>query len=1106
MSDEALDKVLCTLSAEKVVRFFHDMPEKERKKLATRALKWLDLSSIHNGTDWELRAFQRQSRFNSQRETEGLEPPKGVLNRLQQWEAAKVAAETMPPQAVMNKAVPIAEIAVLATAGLSDIKKRFVYSNAAHCFAVMSSRRPSWLHNWLDWITEQLPYSHWEVARRFEQETDIEVEHNSNYFTGMALTLPGSEPPPPATWVNGKTVQLPPSEGTVCEKLLADPEIIPLVWNMLADDQAMRNILHEDSRPEFRNPRNRDLQVLRWRLTSCAAMRWAVGLEQLSRQGRIDRMQLLKSVMSLFANHCLEHSDSGSTLRVDWFTGLHDKLEPTADERLSLIDHYLRLLSCRNPKVVAWALQQLLRLLKCKEFPAERVCENISLTFLLKGREHCTLALKTLNTIAENHPGIKRHVAAAAIEAMENESQDIQKRALTLLGKLKVKDTELVGRMQSKLNRIAVIHRAEAAKWAGELEAVPMSCEPNPANVVWLKNEKPISRTAEDRSDLAKFRERCASIPDDLRALAKIDVALAALDNDELEVAPLCFRGDEIPRLNPEKKQQRIESIDDLIFTLLRMLNSPWNQYGADELETVLDAFARLGAERADDFETKTQVLAKKAVATMHESVLNPVIIACAAWTRGEDPSGWLAGIIGRWRHASPVDDFLRERFCDVCEAFGQGKQFELLSTPTHQGGWIDPIVLVERIKRGNSINDFCDQSLALLRLAPDNRAAALSDLAGVQRTEFIDALSYALGAENVSIGKTVELWIAAGRARNPFNHDEKIGSLFPDYGPDAAFLSQYRLKFTTEAPTDWAKGLEKFRMLERSPAVPLRTKNADVMYVPSNVREDNLITVHMHRTRYQDWFFSPLQDWHRSITPLNLDSFFAEGIEKIARHDGHKFTGQSNRVYLKALYDPDVPMTRLAQIMLVLGLASKQTEEHATAIEALIAAIDDGRLNGTEIGGIMYELFSPNAYRSNTFFNAPFVPLISLTRWAKAIAPVVQASMYHAHAIARCIEEFCQGDPANAPKDIHQLLEILLSCLVETGDSIRSDRMRSFLNELGKDKGSSKTMKLIKQLLALGKGPNYASKRRDALIHVLEKRMERAERWYAWRQKSCTV
>ena len=137
-----------------------------------------------------------------------------------------------------------------------------------------------------------------------------------------------------------------------------------------------------------------------------------------------------------------------------------------------------------------------------------------------------------------------------------------------------------------------------------------------------------------------------------------------------------------------------------------------------------------------------------------------------------------------------------------------QGEATQLLGTMTHGGGWIDPQLLVERL---NQVEDDqalieADLVLSMLRLAPDNRAAALTLLGKSKNrtSEYGQALRYALGGK-VELGDSAPLWVAAARSRAPFDDDDAVEQRFPDLGPDTGRVATYDLRRDKE--TVFAEG-----------------------------------------------------------------------------------------------------------------------------------------------------------------------------------------------------------------------------------------------------------------------------------------------------------
>lgn len=1111
MTDEALDQVLNSLDATACCAFFQKMDEKERKAHAARALKWLEISTLHHPNEPQLPfwiSFLGQNRITNAL-TNRSDVPKRIVKLLEQMDAARESAKTMPANAVKKEAIPIAEIAVLATSGLTEIKRRNVTPPAEHCIAVLSARKPKWLPEWANWITEEMPASHWWAVRQLEKIGALTLEANSNYLSAMVLALPGDEPLPKPRLENNKWVEVPLDEGKIIERLNADEPLLEQIWQILQDDQSMRVLVQEQA-PMGNRDWGRENAFEEWRLRGATGNRWKVALIKLCRQNKLDRARLLAAIMPEMVRFNLESSDSASTLKLDWFTDIHTGVEPTAEERSALLPFYQRLLACRNSKAVSWAVQQISFLVSSPDFKYQEVCEAMSSVFLLKGKEHCLEALKCLKEIAAQHPAAKHDVAIALIEAMENESNDVQKRALSQLAKSGIRDDRLVEALQAKMSRISVMNREAAQKWIGTdgpADTVEESVEDS--NVVPLRpaNLQPVPTL-----DLDEYHRRCDAIPANFRALAKLGSGFQALEGERCDLAPMDYLGNEVPRLNPDKPLQLLPDLDALIFYLSQRLHHVGDRAPrTEDLEVMLDGFARFGSERPPDFAKRTEAIL--AEAQKHSWSVDPSVTTVNMWVKDDaGPAGWLSDFnVKNEFMINRLDEVLRDRFVGVGKKLVKREPIVVLSTPTHDGCWIDPLILVERTRQflgnqtpgsqakslmsqvlnvfgaGNLIKDrdLIDQSLSLLRLAPDNRDLALKYLEGISRNEYVDALRYALGADDVSVGVTTQLWIAASRARNPFVEDTKVGSFHPGCGPDATTPARFSLKFTTVAPKadDWQANT-KFRLLDLEPKLP------------ANENRD-LITVQLHKIDGNNRWNIHYRDFRRTVMPMCLDSFFADAIERVACHDGYQSLGRENNVYFEKLYDPDVPVNEIVAILLALGASSKQTDEHAAAIEAIIATIDDGRLNSTVFGEIMHRLWHCGALRPGGYNG--MVSLISPTRWSKAFKPVAQVSPYHAHVIRLSLERVLQGDASKAHKDVHYLLEIMLEILLEHEDELELPETVKYLNDLSQLKSTGKTGKLIKQILKLKKGPNAKQKRLEALQYGFDRRLERAERWSDW-------
>jgi hypothetical protein len=144
-------------------------------------------------------------------------------------------------------------------------------------------------------------------------------------------------------------------------------------------------------------------------------------------------------------------------------------------------------------------------------------------------------------------------------------------------------------------------------------------------------------------------------------------------------------------------------------------------------------------------------------------------------------------------------------------------------------------------------------------------------------------------------------------------------------------------------------------------------------------------------------------------------------------------------------------------------------------ATDALIAAIDDGRLDGPLLGEALQRLFLGK--------------LLKLNRVTKALSDAARFSALHARAIAQAIEHMIVGSPP--PRDLNVLLELLKELLIEIGEPL-SAPCAAWFREM---KCSGKTGKLVHDVLHQ-RGDSHAGSAKSSALRALANRLERAERW----------
>jgi hypothetical protein len=308
-------------------------------------------------------------------------------------------------------------------------------------------------------------------------------------------------------------------------------------------------------------------------------------------------------------------------------------------------------------------------------------------------------------------------------------------------------------------------------------------------------------------------------------------------------------------------------------------------------------------------------------------------------------------------------------------------------------------------------------------------------------------------------------LWIAAARARGPFADDDKVEKKHPGLGPDAGRAARYQPSVRKRAD---------FRILtvnvEPKPPPKLTPEVVTVLLNPQAKADDEFDHSEVRES-------VPDLRWALSIWPAQRESWFARSARPFANNLDWWEAEWANRTFLEPLLDADVPLRPMALLMLTLGLAAKDAAENGLATDALIAAIDDGRLDGDNLGQALAALVSTG--------------LVKLSRWARTLGQAARISPLHCQVTVQAIQVALDAVPAEVPKDLHTLLELLKESLIELGSAVTLAGARSFLE---KAEVSGKTARLVKELLGITDAP-HRENRQASLLRVFEQTARDARR-----------
>lgn len=498
------------------------------------------------------------------------------------------------------------------------------------------------------------------------------------------------------------------------------------------------------------------------------------------------------------------------------------------------------------------------------------------------------------------------------------------------------------------------------------------------------------------RADLALMLPHVSAANRDvLAALAGIEADLAS----EPVAAPAMEAGLACP-LDGARRLVPVDSVDELVQTIAFVFE---NDADIDQLERALDALGRMAPLLPGAQERFSPVLKRAKKILKSDRLAGPALASLLAYVFEQSP-------LPADREANSVQGELSRRVADLAAFMAKGSGVSPLSSATHRRGFIDPLLLVERIEahaRCNVQATLDEQVRALLRLAPGDWPDALRRARAVAQTPFVQAVRYALG-DDVVPGPDRALFLAAARIRHPNADDPRLLAAYGDMGPDGPCAARYRwILEEFDYPDDY----RVWRMqLQTAPAA-----------VPS---DPAFIAIRRHEiVSYSAAYYGEDEAkvlYAASMLPGNLEGLFARAALLVGTNIDWWEPQWHDKAYFELLIDPATNMTPGAVMLLAFGLGSKEPGLVAMAVDAFVAAVVEGRSSAARVAlDIRAILLSPLGLSA---------------RYAKSLGSAARANASMPRAVCDALCTILQFGDVAAPKDTAKLLELLLEVALGSG------------------------------------------------------------------------
>ncbi|WP_203752075.1 hypothetical protein [Actinoplanes cyaneus] len=510
--------------------------------------------------------------------------------------------------------------------------------------------------------------------------------------------------------------------------------------------------------------------------------------------------------------------------------------------------------------------------------------------------------------------------------------------------------------------------------------------------------------------DLAGLLTRAASLGD----VGDLGTAVAAT-RDGVEPPPVTPRPwlDARPGSDPILP---IGDLDELIEALLLVLDRT-NRW-AHDLDRALDGLAALHLARPGDFGLR--------VGPVIDRVNRCFERDAPQW--GEQIGGDFCHLLAHWLDpgrelpaAVPLDTprgWLLGRLREVLVMVRDGVASRLLAYPTDREGWIDPVVLAERvIETGDqALQRPLDTAIAVTRLAPWGRAAALERLSGVP-----GVLAAVVRAACGAGPETGDGGAAVGTAPETVRRAVAWQLGQPHAGPPYLF------------------------------GEPAAAPPAEIEILPNSAYDQarhvpmpggGIYLEMTHLPEFQAW-----QRWHEFAGDARYSTAWAS--THWPGDTGWVWTvGLHARRALRWLLEPGQPLPAEAMSRLLREAAGDSAERRALAADLFVQLIDDGRLTSPQLGaalsapapsGLSWVWAGPAGYRT-----------VEALRRVSAVSPL------HATVVRRALTASAPAWCALPARALCALLTLLDQLCTADGIGPVDDAARAVLTSLATGRGKS--------------------------------------------------
>lgn len=755
-------------------------------------------------------------------------------------------------------------------------------------------------------------------------------------------------------------------------------------------------------------------------------LRWSTSIKTFVDEGRIDRSRLLKECILASARN-FNKGLSG------WFIDLFEFLKPTQAELISLQPELYIALNSQHSKAVNAVLDSLKEIVDAKEFNVNSLMENAPLLLSSETKSVVSSALLLLEKIARKQPAQKEQACIVACHAFIHSDENIQNKASKIVLKFhegsplvvdeinKYSDSML---MSSKKALAEFLEARQPAKEESKTEAASAVVNPLP-EIQTLDELIFLASQAFDNNDPLHF---------DL-----LPAALVKLQGQLTESA--------LPKFEPALQRAFNVVMGDWPATM---------GYLDHLLATFFIDLTWLLAERSP--------VAGASLKAIHSRFRLKEEENKEKWS-------WYTGRISEltgWRTETKDTTYIIHKTILIV-AYQKIKDRELvpiLSTPTHDYGYIDPHVLVERLHQyqvRNILPENYDFQVAISRIAPFHHQKAVTLARETLKGETLKIVEFLLTkeADPVPPFTTPSLWFMAGVTKTPqrsFGEFDNLyystlpKSIFTGDVPWKSFNEHYKItrynfqkKQNEEVPAE-----QKVLRLQLNPPVDLgesNTKEGGVLSKLSKlfaprIKKSSRTEVH---TIYEllsmraKFLSAEPNDIQRfiSLFPNNPNPILALITSKSLVFG--TFTGETHkRMVIKAfegLVNLKFPFSEITHLFVATSLLTSDKTVRSFAAEMWISAVNSNSTDSVLVGHMI-----------GAHLGAQYAPLKRFTDIVST--NLINISPLHNRELEKLLSATLPQLPSEeTPVGMKRLLELYSEVLAVNNSTVGVEEIRSKLS-----------------------------------------------------------